>query len=241
MNKEEGRLDLQDLSRKLLRHLIAPAPVHGRGDLGRPRGPWAFVGMVSLIVGFECYLYRHSTDFTNEPAQDWVLTRSATSREARDAQILCFGDSLIKFGVLPNLLESRTGLTSFNLAVMGGQGPSTYFLLRRPRSRPVLGRGRSWSIVRMRPAVVGVEGRGYGLWPHRRNWHELLDTRDSVDLSWTARDATFFTLTTLARIFPSVKARDEIRFIVHYRHIVPTQGDGRSLSRQCSASQLGNQ
>jgi len=52
-----------------------------------------------------------------------------TRRVAHD--VLCFGDSQMKFGIAPHVVAARTGRPAYNLAIVGGQPPASYFLLRR--------------------------------------------------------------------------------------------------------------
>ena len=44
-----------------------------------------------------------------------------------------------------------------------------------------------------------------------RNWPELLDLGECLDLAWTARDATFLTTMLVSHALPSYKARFDIR------------------------------
>ena len=68
----------------------------------------------------------------DECRADWAYGGRAASRRAPDAEILCFGDSMIKFGMAPRVLEDRLGRRAFNLALYAGSPTASYFLLRRP-------------------------------------------------------------------------------------------------------------
>ncbi|HEV3121033.1 MAG TPA: hypothetical protein VGY53_03985, partial [Isosphaeraceae bacterium] len=52
-------------------------------------------------------------------------------REGPACGILAFGDSQVKCGILPAVLEDRLGLRAFNLAILASPPPASYFLLRR--------------------------------------------------------------------------------------------------------------
>jgi len=182
-----------------------------------PRVPKGMLGMVALVTIFESFLAHHESDFTDLSATDWRLTAHASTREAKSAELLCFGDSLVKFGLVPDLIERRTGLKTFNLSTLGGQSASSFALFRRSieaGARPV-------AIIldcQDLPAVVGENQRGLGLWLHLRNWPEVLDTRDGLELAWSARDPSLFAATALRRILISLKNRHEIRN--HYQRFL---------------------
>jgi hypothetical protein len=172
--------------------------------------PMGLLGMLAIVVGFESFVARHDVDFTELSAADWRLTRSAASADAKNAKLLVFGDSLLKLGVVPAIVERRTGLETFNLSVLGGQSPSSYFLLRR-----ALGAGARPTAVFLDcqdlPSVEHFDGRGLSLWAYIRSWPELISSRDWVELCWSARDGELLGATGLRRLLPSLKARAEVR------------------------------
>ena len=117
--------------------------------------------------------------------------------------VLCFGDSLVKFGVLPRLIEAKTGLKSYNLAVNAGTMPSAYFLLRRALesgAKPKAIVADFLSLDAAREARKSI-----------RLYPDLATPGDCLDLAMTARDPDFFTATLLAKLLPSYKCRFEIR------------------------------
>jgi hypothetical protein len=178
----------------------SPAPI--------PRG---FLGMLAIVVAFEAYLAAHPAELSEFSAADWRLTRAATVREARDAQILCFGDSLLKFGLLPELIERRTGLKAFNLSVLGGQAATSYYLLRRALDAGAHPRAivLDCQDLPSKPQFPGV--RGLGLAFHVRSWPELLTVREAAELAWSARNPELFGSIVARELLPSFKARKEVR------------------------------
>ena len=46
-------------------------------------------------------------DFTTVWADDWRCAARAATRQAKGRDVLCLGDSLVKFGVLPKVIEAR--------------------------------------------------------------------------------------------------------------------------------------
>jgi hypothetical protein len=164
--------------------------------------------MLALVAAFEAFLAVHDDDFAEGSAADWKRSRLAASREAVDADVLCFGSSLLKFGLMPEMIEGQTGLRAFNLSVLGGQTPSSYFLLRRAlkagaRPRLILVDNQDM------PSKSGFDVRGLSLPLHIRCWPELLDPREALELAWSARDPSFFGA-VMARKLPSFKSRREV-------------------------------
>src|SRR3954464_9771863 len=101
-------------------------------EIRRPRClPAGAIGMIVLITAIEAILAGHELDVVT--AEDWQYLqagRVAASR-AKRCDLLILGDSLAKFGVLPAVVGSRTGSRAYNLAIGGGQAPSSFELLRR--------------------------------------------------------------------------------------------------------------
>lgn len=174
----------------------------------RPRAssvPWGVVGMLVLVALGEWGFSRVEIDVIAPWHWDWRHAGRAATGPAAKADLLCFGDSLMKFGLLPKVVEHATGRPTYNLSVALGQTPSSYFLLRR-----ALRAGAKPSAVLIDAAPVMLsenpcEPR------HLRQWPELLNTAELLDLAWSLRDPNFFTATALAELLPSLRARDEVR------------------------------
>jgi hypothetical protein len=161
------------------------------------------LGALLLIVLTEHYVARHALDFVRPENWEWRLSARASRRQALNADVLGFGTSMVKMSVLPNVIEQRSGLRAYNLAVCGGLPPASYFLLRRALESGA------------RPRALVVDFHPHFLtrdhWQAVGYWPDLLDLRDAFDLSWSARDATFFAHTMLARSIPSIGVRFQIR------------------------------
>ena len=123
-----------------------------------------------------------------------------------DAEILCFGDSLIKLGILPEVLEGQIGSSAYNLAVLGGRAPASFFLLRR-----VLASG-------VRPTAIIVDFSALMLTASPRFdagcWAELAGRRDWLDLAWRTRDPTLAVSIAVHWLLPSWGNRDCLRSAV---------------------------
>jgi hypothetical protein len=172
-------------------------------QLGRGPVPWGLVGMLGLMVMIESFVARHAVDFTPWGSYAWRLSGEAVRREARSCEVLCFGDSLMKLGVLPQVVEERLGMPAYNLATCAAQAPTSYFLLRRALES---GAKPKAILVDFKPNLLAGQPRDLA-----RCWQELLTWRECIELAWTARDRNFFSATALGLILPSVRARTEIR------------------------------
>ncbi len=175
--------------------------VNGR----RGAAPWGLLGMLALVALGEWAFTRHEMDVLAPWHWDWRHTGKAARTQAPESEILCFGDSLVKFGVLPAVVEARTGRRTYNLAVALGQTPSSYFLLRRALragSRP------SALLVDATPHLLRESPRAP---QHLRQWPEMLGTAEMLDLAWTARDPDFLAAMAVAKLLPSLRARQEVR------------------------------
>ena len=105
--------------------MISTAPHRPQGGI-----PWSLIGMIALIVAVEWFERRHYAQ-SNLLAISWADTSRRLDKIARGADILCFGDSLVKHGVQSAVLERATGKKVGNLAMNNGAMPASYFLFRR--------------------------------------------------------------------------------------------------------------
>jgi hypothetical protein len=174
----------------------------GTGRLvGRSRWPLGFIGMIAWIAAGERYVARHDRDFTTIWATSWQRAAQAAAREAPRCDVLCFGDSLVKQGVAPRVIEARLGKKVHNLAVFNGEAPTSYFLFRR-----ALAAGA-------RPSAVLVDGELLEDNPLERTrlWPEVATLRETWELAFAVRDPDFFSAVALAKCVVSIKDRHEIR------------------------------
>jgi hypothetical protein len=141
----------------------------------------------------------------NLTAENWSArqSRRAASREALESEVLCFGDSLVKQGILPRVIEDRCGVRAYNLALGGGQAPSSFFLLRRALERGA----KPSAVVVDFWAPLMTSGPRHLL----QQWPYLIGYRDAVDLAWHGRDADLLASITLGRILPSIRCRFTLR------------------------------
>jgi hypothetical protein len=159
--------------------------------------------MVGLLLAVESYVARRHPDLAPDYSLEWRRTGRTVPREAPHSQIVCLGDSLVKVGVAPRVLEQRLGKRTFDFALSAGQPVASYFLFRR-----LLEAGA-------RPEAVVLDSKWTALAsPPSLNepiLPEIVGPREFLDLAWTARDGRLFATLMLAEVLPSYRDRFAIR------------------------------
>ena len=170
------------------------------------RLPWGLLGMLALVAAVERSVQRDELGFSTNAAMSWRAGGKAAYRQAKRADILCFGDSQVQFQVLPKVLRERTGRKAYNLGLFAGPPPASYFQLKHALDS---GARPKALVVDFQPGLLEM-----GPAAQARLWPEMLTTRDALDLACTARDASFFATVALGRHLPSYRARHEGRALV---------------------------
>ena len=93
--------------------------------------PLGVLGALALVLATERVVARYNLEFSEVTALNWSFANRASKSLATKADVLCFGTSLVKFGVLPRSIESATGRSAYNLAACNAHMPTSYFLLKR--------------------------------------------------------------------------------------------------------------
>ena len=184
-----------------------------------PRG---FLGMLALVLVVEAAIRLNRTTFTSYNALSWAFTREQVASGAVRADVLCLGDSRIKYAVLPKVIHASTGRTAYNLAITAGRPASSYFLLR-----DALEAG-----ARPRAIVVDFDDKLLADDPLTPSapppWAELLTHREAVELEQTLGVSDFATRVALEQTLHSLKNRYEIRTMVS--RLVRAKGFGSRRS-----------
>lgn len=171
--------------------------------LRRARLPHGFLGMLALVLGCELAIARQGISLLNVQPAMFRFAARAAEREAPHCDILCLGDSLVKLGLVPRLLEAELGRSTYNLALIAGQPPSSYFLLRRALEAGA------------RPSAVVVNFKAnclsYPPWVNVRQWCEIGGLRDCLELAWAAPDAHVSGTILTDWLLPSFQSRDQLR------------------------------
>lgn len=175
-----------------------PMPGQGTG-----RFPFGLIGALALIVVCERGIARSDLALVGLDALEWSAARRDARQVAPRAGLLCFGDSQVKSGVLAPILAERTGAVVHDLAVVAGQAPSSYFLLRQALAAGARPRA---VIVDFKPHLLANDA-----WSNIGRWPAILGARDLIDLAWTTRDPALFAALVMSRMVPSVRQRAGLR------------------------------
>ncbi len=169
----------------------------------RRRAPKGLMGMAALVVLCESFIAANDLKFSRLEAEDWKTSARIARGELPLGGILFYGDSQVKFGVSPLMLEAKLSQPSQCLAIQGGQAPSSYFLLKKTLDSGVL------------PAAIVVDFEPHllhdGLEHNKRMWAELATLGECLEMARTAGDAGAFASMALGRVLPSYLERHEIR------------------------------
>lgn len=174
---------------------------------GRSRAcpPVGFLAALAAIVAIESILQAIRPEPVGKLAMAWRFAADAATGRANDSRVLAFGDSLTKLGVQPRVLEAVLGTRAYNLAVPGGQTPTTKLLF-----------DRAWE-AGVRPSVilVNTDANLLAVAPaeNRPNWGRLATSIESLELAARAGDPTLLARAWLARL-PSVRERETWRMLV---------------------------
>lgn len=177
--------------------------VHGRVPIG-------LLGSLALLVATETCVIERGRGLGATQAWLWnACGRIANRSSTRDCKVLCLGDSQVKHGLIVKVLEDRLKQRTMNLAVSGGQAPTSYFQLRR-----VLDRGAKPSAV-----IVDFYQLLLSCGPEANShlWAEYLSVAECLDLARTARDPQLFGWVMTGRVLPSVRFRQGLRELVKDR------------------------
>ncbi len=174
----------------------------------RYRIPWGLVGALALIGAAERGIAARPDRFADPASLSWRLAFEAVPREAERAEIACLGDSLVKIGVMPRIIEAETGRSSYNFAMAQAPAPATYFLLRRLLDA---GGKPEALILDFKPSVL-VGGPRYSL----RLCQEALTLRELADLAAEAGSPTLFLDLIAGRTFASARSRFELREAIRF-------------------------
>ncbi|MGE3820546.1 MAG: hypothetical protein AB7I30_14125 [Isosphaeraceae bacterium] len=179
-----------------------------RRSLGKvpPPLPLGLIGAVLLAIACESVVARHRSIFMSSHELDWnAAARDASGPFVRNAEVLLLGDSMVKFGLNPRVLQAHLGRRVYGLALLNGRPGASYFLLRRAIEAGA------------RPKLVVVDYQPECMFektPHlldQREWKGLLSPRECLDLGLAHRDPIFLARAALACALPSYRCRGEIR------------------------------
>ena len=169
--------------------------------------PWGVAGMLALVVGIEGFVASHWIALTDPVSLSWRYSTQAAESEARDCQLLCLGDSLVKHGLVPSVIERTSGQKAAEPFRRAGVDASDLLASFAVPSIPAPGRRRL--IINAKPAVL-LGGPEF----NARPWQEVLGLRDAPNCCRITRNAPFVASTLVGRLLPSLRARLEIQSAV---------------------------
>jgi hypothetical protein len=158
------------------------------------------------LVACEGFVAHHEATLSTGESAIAKRVGRAAREHVRGSEVLFFGDSLVKFGVIPRVFEERLGRQAYNLAIPGGQPVGDYFMLRR-----ALHSGATPKAI-----VVDFKANCIATPPsvNLRQWTELLTLRECAELAYSERDASYFLSLVLGKALPSYKTRWQLRAFV---------------------------
>ncbi|RUL89316.1 hypothetical protein [Tautonia sociabilis] len=173
-------------------------------DQTRSTIPLGLLGALILVVAIEASRADRPIDRQTKTGLAWQFGAEAAAEPAViGARVLCLGDSRMKLGVLPVVLEDRIGLPAYNLAVPGAPASATVILLEK-----ALRAGAKPSLL-----VVNFDENLLAVSPRERvsEWPELLGPGDWLGLARRSGDLDFVLRVGLGMILPSWRDREAIR------------------------------
>ncbi len=166
------------------------------------KAPWGLVGMVGLLVLIEGAVARRSLDLLD--IDDWAYRKSLKAiQTAKRYDVLCFGDSMVKCGLVARGVEERSGLRVLNLAVSGSQAPSSYALLKRALDQ---GAKPEAVIVEFQPPLLRLNPRH-----NLGRWANILSFAQTAWVAYAGSDPSFFGVVAVGKILPSYHSRQGVR------------------------------
>ena len=198
--------------------------------------PAGLIGALALVAVVEGGIARVEDRLIPLPAATWRQAGIDAVGPALSADVICLGDSLVKVGVMPPILDSRLGLTSYNLAMLGGSTRASLAVFRR-----AIDAGAN-------PRALIVDAKANLLmWndprSNIREWVRLGTFRDAYEIAVDERDPGFFGLFAMQRALGSCRNRHEIRKSIVEACFGPPMGMGASEAqlsiRQSQANRGG--
>jgi hypothetical protein len=159
--------------------------------------------MIVLVTAIECLVAGRGRDLCDPVSLSWRYSTRAARVDAPGCELLCVGDSLIKHGLVPSIIQHETGWKTTNLSAARAPTLMTYFLLRRALDAGARPRA---IILNAKPAVL-LANPEFNL----RYWQEVLSARECAVLLGIDRRANFAFSLVAGRLLPSLRARLEVR------------------------------
>jgi hypothetical protein len=182
--------------------LFAHGP-HGHSPRPRTAIPWGVAFMVILIVMIECLVTRCRLDLTDPVSLNWRFSAQTVRAKSVGCDLLVLGDSLVKHGLLPNVIEHDTSRRTVNLSAARAPTLLSYLLLRRALDA---GARPHAIIINTKPAILMAD-----LQFNARYFEEIVTARECLEISGLTRNHPFLLSMIVGRLIPSLRSRLEIQ------------------------------
>jgi hypothetical protein len=160
----------------------------------RGRFPLGFLGAIALILAVEQSIARQKIGSFGGSQWAYEVARIEADSGDPRCEVVCFGDSLLKQGLAPTVIEAKAGLRAYNFALAGGQAPGSYFLLRRALESGIRPRA---VVVEYFPKLMSTDP-DFNL----ENWPFVATPGECLEMAKLARDSN---------LFPSIRCRNSNR------------------------------
>ncbi len=170
-----------------------------------PRTSWphGLIGMLALVVAIETGISLQPLRFLETASLSWRLAAEAVPREADRVEVACLGDSLVKIGVIPEVIREGSGQSAYNFAMAQAPAPATYFLFRRLIEA---GAKPSALVIDFKPSIL-AGGPKFSM----RHWQTILSPRETFELAIDSRSPAMLCEIMLGQLLPTYRDRFEIR------------------------------
>ncbi len=168
----------------------------------RRRRAYGFAGMIALVVAVEVFVGLRR-DLADPVGLEWRGGDKAIRGRAKQADVLCLGDSMMKYGISASVLEARLGRRVANFAMTAAPASASYFALSHAIEAGA------------RPRLILVDYAPFLLLPgyqlNQRYLADAFDLKDSLDLAWSSADFEVGGAMLLSQFVPTVHNRDSLR------------------------------
>ncbi len=165
------------------------------------RTPVGLLGAILLIGVVESLIAGRSQALSTTPVLNARYSGQASLGAATHVPVLCLGDSQVKFGIDPTVIQERSGRAAFNLAVAGSPLPLSFYLFQH-----ALEAGARPSAVVIGSMTLAAEPE-----PSLPLFAEFATIGDCLDLGLSSHDPILPARILLARALPSLRYRHAIR------------------------------
>jgi hypothetical protein len=165
------------------------------------RTPVGLLGAILLIGVVESVVAGRWQALSTTPTLNARYSGQASLGAATHVPVLCLGDSQVKFGIDPTVIQERSGRAAFNLAVAGSPLPLSFYLFQH-----ALEAGARPSAVVVGSMTLAAEPE-----PSLPLFAEFATIRDCVDLGLASHGPILPARILLARALPSLRYRHAIR------------------------------